>query len=254
LTQKNIYFASDIHLGFPNFDESLKREKLFVHWLDSIKHTAREIYLLGDVFDFWYEYKRVVPRGFTRFLGKISEITDSGIPVHYFTGNHDIWVFDYLPKETGIILHREPLEIELLGKKFYLAHGDGLGTFDRGFQIMKAFFTNRFLQCMFSKLHPNFALWFGHAWSLRRRNSQRRPKFLGDHKEWLMLYAKTVLEKQHFDYFIFGHRHLMLDYQITENSRFIYLGDWLWNFSYSVFDGTDFKLLQYKQESGKTVP
>ncbi|MCK4630639.1 MAG: UDP-2,3-diacylglucosamine diphosphatase, partial [Bacteroidales bacterium] len=232
-----IYFASDFHLGFPSYEKSLEREKKVVSWLDSIRSNAREIYLLGDIFDYWFEYKKVVPRGFTRFLGKISEITDSGIPVHFFTGNHDIWVFDYLPRETGIILHREPVIKEFNGLKFYLGHGDGLGPGDRNYKLLKKIFTCNILQWLFARLHPNFSVWFAHKWSHSSRFSKVNDPFKGEDKESLTIYAKEMLKTQFFDYFIFGHRHITLNHQLTDKSRFIHPGDWIDNFSYAVFDG-----------------
>lgn len=234
---EKIYFASDFHLGFPSHEKSLEREKKVVRWLDSICSDASEIYLLGDIFDYWFEYKKVVPRGFTRFLGKISGIVDSGIPVHFFTGNHDIWVFDYLPLETGIILHREPVIKEFNGLKFYLAHGDGLGPGDRKYDLLKKVFTSRILQWLFARLHPNFSIWFAHKWSHGSRFSKVNEPFKGEDKELLVLYAKELLKREHFDYFIFGHRHIPVNYQLTDKSRFIHLGDWINNFSYGVFDG-----------------
>lgn len=236
---KKIYFASDFHLGFPSLEESIIREKKVVRWLDAIKNDASEIFLLGDIFDYWFEYKKVVPRGFTRFLGKISEITDSGIPVHFFTGNHDIWVFDYLPMETGIILHRQPVEKDFSGLKFYLGHGDGLGPGDKNYKLLKKIFTSRTLQWLFARIHPNFSIWFAHRWSHSSRFSKVNEPFKGEENETLISYAKDILKKRHFDYFIFGHRHIPLNYAINDKSRFIYLGDWLENFSYGVFNGKE---------------
>ncbi|MBA7565154.1 UDP-2,3-diacylglucosamine hydrolase [subsurface metagenome] len=234
---EKIYFASDFHLGFLSYEKSLEREKKIVSWLDSIRSDASEIYLLGDIFDYWFEYKKVVPRGFTRFLGKISEITDSGIPVHFFTGNHDIWVFDYLPRETGIILHREPVIKEFNGLKFYLGHGDGLGPGDKKYKLLKKVFTSKTLQWLFARLHPNFSVWFAHKWSHSSRFSKVNEPFKGEDKESLTIYAKEKLKTQHFDYFIFGHRHITLNHPLTDKSRFIHTGDWINNFSYCVFDG-----------------
>jgi len=234
---EKIYFASDFHLGFPSYEKSLEREKKIVSWLDSIRSDASEIYLLGDIFDYWFEYKKVVPRGFTRFLGKISEITDSGIPVHFFTGNHDIWVFDYLPRETGIILHREPVIKEFNGLKFYLGHGDGLGPGDKKYKLLKKVFTSKTLQWLFARLHPNFSVWFAHKWSHSSRFSKVNDPFKSENKESLTIYAKEKLKTQHFDYFIFGHRHIPLNHPLTNKSRFIHTGDWINNFSYCVFDG-----------------
>ncbi|GAF01732.1 UDP-2,3-diacylglucosamine diphosphatase [Saccharicrinis fermentans] len=242
---KKIYFASDVHLGAPSIKDGKKHEKIFVNWLDSIKEDTAELYLLGDIFDFWFEYRHVVPRGFSRFLGKICEFTDSGIPVHFFTGNHDIWVFDYLPKETGMIIHHDPYKVELNGKSFYLAHGDGLGPYDKAYNRLKWVFTNKFLQWMFARIHPNFAVGFARKWSkqsrLKNENSDE-SQFLGEDKEWLMLHARDILEKEHFDYFVFGHRHLAFHKDFMDNSHFIYLGDWVNHRSYGVWDGTKFEL------------
>ncbi len=246
-TQKKIYFASDIHLGIPDISSSLEREKLFVRFLDKIKEDAAAIFLVGDIFDFWFEYKRVVPRGFTRLLGKISEITDSGIPIHFFTGNHDIWVFDYLPAETGIILHRESLQWDANGKKFFISHGDGLGPGDKGYKFLKKIFTNRVLQWMFTRLHPNFVIWLANRLSEDSRLSGVSADFLGEEKELLVQYAYKLLEKEYFDFFIFGHRHIPIDITLKNGSRFIYLGDWIKHFTYGVFNGKDFSLQTFNQ-------
>lgn len=239
------YFISDIHLGLPDYKSSLEREKKLVKWLDMASKDASAIYLMGDVFDFWWEWKRVVPAGFYRFLGKICEITDSGIPVHFFTGNHDIWVFDFLPHETGVILHRKP-EVKTIGnKKFYLAHGDGLGPHDRFYKLLKRIFTNKFLQWCFSRLHPNFAIGLARLWSHKSRASQSAPKYHGTDKEWLILHAKEILKSQKIDYFVFGHRHLALNIEIGDSSRFVNLGDWIGQFTYAVFDGNEIALRKY---------
>jgi UDP-2,3-diacylglucosamine hydrolase len=246
--KKYIYFASDVHLGAPSISNHKEHEMRFVAWLDSIKESAAEIYLLGDVFDFWFEYKKVVPRGFTRFLGKLAEITDSGIPVHFFTGNHDIWVFDYLPKETGVKVYRKPLDIVLGGKRFFLAHGDGLGHYDPKFNFMKAVFTNRFAQWLFGHVHPNMGIALAAFWSGKSREknlTKYGSHFLGEDKEWLVLYAKEVLKREHFDYFVFGHRHVALNLKLDSNSRLVYLGDWVKHFTYGVWDGEDFKLERF---------
>jgi UDP-2,3-diacylglucosamine hydrolase len=244
---KKIYFASDVHLGHPSIEKARWREKLFVQWLDEIKTDAAELYLVGDIFDFWYEYKKVVPRGFVRTLGKIAEIVDSGVDVHFFTGNHDIWVFDYLPSELGVILHREPFTIERSGKLFYIAHGDGLGPGDYSYKLLKKVFTNKTLQWLFSRLHPNFAFWLAHSWSNSSRKSKgiKAEGFHGEQNEYLYQYAKGILNTEYFDYFIFGHRHLMVNKQVGEKSHYINLGDWLYNFSYGVFDGNDFQLKKH---------
>jgi len=247
LTHKNkIYFASDVHLGLPNYKESLAREKRFVQWLDSIKHDAKEIILLGDIFDFWFEYKRAIPRGFTRFLGKLCEITDSGIPVHFFTGNHDMCIFDYLPKETGIILYKEPIVKEYSGKKFFLAHGDGLGPGDRSYKLLKKIFASRFSQWLFARFHPNIGIWIANTWSTHSRYSRETRPFEGEDKEWLILYSKKLLKSEDYDYMVYGHRHLPMDLQLNEKTRYINLGDWITNFTYAVFDGEKMELQKFK--------
>ncbi|MFC2121434.1 UDP-2,3-diacylglucosamine diphosphatase [Bacteroidota bacterium] len=245
MSTKNIYFASDTHFGFPNRKESLVREKMFVKWLDEIKNHTKELYLLGDIFDFWFEYKKIVPRGFTRLLGKLAEFTDAGIPVHFFCGNHDLWIFDYLPKESGVILHREPLTISLQGKKFYLAHGDGLGPFDKKFKILKKIFTNSLAQWFFARLHPNTTIRIAERWSRSSRNSHGEITYEGPDKEWLIIYARELIKEQDIDFLVFGHRHFPNDLKLNEKSRFINLGDWITNFSYGVFDGNEFYLKSY---------
>jgi UDP-2,3-diacylglucosamine hydrolase len=244
---KKIYFISDVHLGAPALNNNLEREKLFVKWLDEIKHDAGKLFLMGDIFDFWYEYKKVVPRGFTRSLGKIAELADSGIEVHLFTGNHDVWVFDYLPEELGLVLHRNEFKTELFGKKFFLAHGDGLDAQDKGYNLLKKVFTNRTLQWMFSRLHPNFAISIAHRWS---RNSRISKGFIGDgfksEDEGLYVFSYKLLKKEFFDFFVFGHRHLLIDMPIGKKSEFILLGEWISLFSYGVFDGEKFELKKYK--------
>ncbi len=236
---KKIYFASDAHLGFPNHEESLKREKLLVQWLEDVRKDASEIYLLGDMFDFWFEYKRVVPKGFTRFLGKLSEICDEGITVHFFTGNHDLWVFDYLPREVGVVVHRDREIREINGKKFFIAHGDGLGPSDIGFKLLKKIFKNKAAQWLFARIHPNAAVRLAVRWSQHNRYNENPEThhFLGPEKERLIQYAYRKLNEQHYDFFIFGHRHLPIEYKLKENSVFINLGDWINHFTYAEFDG-----------------
>ncbi len=239
-----IYFASDFHLGAPDYASSLERERRIVKWLDEIKHDAQEIFLVGDLFDFWFEYKTVVPRGFVRILGKIAELTDSGIPVHLFTGNHDMWIFDYLPQEIGVILHREPIERDFGGKKFLIGHGDGLGPGDRGYKFLKKVFANKVCQWLFGMIHPDFGMRIANFWSHRSRifNKEYDEKFHGEDKEWLVVYCKEVLKTKHYDYFVFGHRHLPLDINLNDTSRYINLGEWFKLNSYAVFDGEELSL------------
>ncbi len=244
---KKIYFASDQHLGAPNYEHSLTREKHFVKWLDTVKEDAQEIFLLGDLFDFWFEYKTAVPRGYVRILGKLAELTDSGIPITFFTGNHDMWMFDYFPKELGVTLHKDPIEYEVNGKRFFIGHGDGLGPGDHGYKFIKKVFRNPLCQWLFARLHPNFGIGLANYFSSKSRiaNADSDKKFLGEENEWLAIFAKEQLEKQHFDYFVFGHRHLPLDLKVGENSRYINLGEWVTDFTYGVFDGQNFELKEF---------
>ncbi len=243
------YFVSDIHLGAPALGDNKEREIRFVGWLDEIKRDAEQIFLLGDIFDFWFEYKKVVPRGFIRTLGKIAEITDSGIPVHFFTGNHDVWVFDYLPRELGVIVHREPYRTEIGGKKFYIAHGDGLDKSDKGYLLLKKLFTNRGLQWIFSRLHPNFAFWLAHSWSKKSRLSKGGgDQFKGMEKEGIVKYAREYIQNEHVDIFVTGHRHLPMDLMLNDTTRFINTGDWITHFTYAVFDQKEIELKKISTE------
>lgn len=243
---KKIYFASDFHLGTPSYQDSRIREKKLVNWLDSIKETAEEIYLVGDLFDFWFEYKYTVPKGHIRFLGKIAEITDSGIPVHFFTGNHDMWMFDYLTKEIGITIHRNTIQRKWNEKKFFIGHGDGLGPGDHFYKFVKFFFASRICQWLFARIHPNLGMGIANLWSKKSRisNNKQGDEFLGKENEWLYIYSKEILEEEHFDYFIFGHRHLVLDLEIKKKkSRYINLGEWMTGSPhFASFDGENLKL------------
>jgi UDP-2,3-diacylglucosamine hydrolase len=235
-----IYFASDFHLGLPAGSPPLEREKKVVNWLNSIVPEAKEIYLLGDIFDFWWEYKLVVPRGFTRFLGTIATITDSGIPVHFFTGNHDMWVGDYLKNECGLTIHTSPVTTVLKGKKFHLAHGEGLGSTDYKYKILLSIFHNRALRAMYSFLHPSIGIGIGHRWSLNSRLGKGITKeFLGEEKEDLIRYAKSILNNHKIDYFIFGHRHLAMRYNLQQQTEIVFLGDWIKTGSYAVWNGSE---------------
>ncbi len=244
---KKIYFASDIHLGMYPLKESFEREKLFVKWLTDIENDAHEIFLVGDIFDFWYEYKKVVPRGYVRFLGKIANLTDKGINVHFFTGNHDVWMFDYLTKETGVKIHRNPIIYDSQGARFYIGHGDGLGPGDASYKFLKLVFTNKILQWLFSKIHPDLAFWLGHSWSKKSRYTKGvEPEKDKGENELLVKYARGKLKTEHIDYFVFGHRHLALHFPLNKESEFICLGDWIFNFTYACFDGSKMKLKKYK--------
>ena len=250
--EKKIYFASDFHFGIPDHDSSLKREKLFVKWLDEVKPDAAEIYLMGDLFDFWFEYKTVVPKGYVRLLGKLAELTSSGIRVHLFRGNHDMWAFDYLSEEVGIALHRDPEILTLGGKVFYLAHGDGLGPGDHGYKFIKKVFQFRFNQWLFRILHPDIGIWLGLYWSRRSRKAAMANNNSNEYEKNMISERLTVhstvelLLHPEISFFIYGHLHYPWDQKITEKCRQISLGDWLTNFTYAVFDGNDLKLLKYQ--------
>ena len=243
--EKKIFFASDFHLGLAAGSPPVEREKRVVKWLEAVSPEAREIWLLGDVFDFWWEYKRVVPKGFTRFLGAISTITDSGIPVHLFGGNHDMWMGSYLADECGVIIHDAPLRITIDNRKFYLAHGEGLGTKDAGYKILLSIFHNRMLRAMYSALHPAIGMWLGHKWSLSSRLGKGISlDFLGEDKEDLFRHSRAILEKEHIDYFIYGHRHLPMTYSLGNGSVLTILGEWIKKGTYAVWDGNELVLKQ----------
>lgn len=250
---KKVYFLSDAHLGSRSIEHPRTHERRLVNFLDSIKHKADAIYLLGDMFDFWYEYKTVVPKGFTRFLGKISELTDMGVEVHFFIGNHDIWCKDYLTKECGIIVHKKPFTTEIHGKVFYMAHGDGLGDPNRMFRFLRSIFHNKVLQRLFSTIHPRWSIDMGLSWASHNRKKYKEPpQYLGEEGEFLIVYSKEYL-KTHADinYFIYGHRHVLYDIMIAHTSRVVVLGDWISLFSYAVFDGENLLLEQYIEGESK---
>ncbi len=245
---KKIYFASDNHLGAPTRKDSLPREKQFVSWLDLIKSDAAAIFLLGDLFDFWFEYKRVVPKGFTRTLGKLAELSDSGIPIYYFVGNHDLWMNGYFEEELNIPVFHKPQEFVLNDKIFFIGHGDGLGPGDKGYKRMKKVFTNSFCKYLFKWLHPDLGVKLAHYLSVKNKliSGDEDIKFLGEDKEWLVQYSKAKLKESHKDYFVFGHRHLPLEIDLNTSSKYINLGDWISYFTYGAFDGITFELKSYK--------
>jgi UDP-2,3-diacylglucosamine hydrolase len=236
---KKVYFASDNHLGAPNYNESAVREKKFVNWLDYVKKDAAAIYLMGDLFDVWIEYKHVVPKGFVRVLGKLAQLSDTGIPIYFFVGNHDMWMRGYFQQELGIPVYFEPQKIKINKKIFFIGHGDGLGPGDKKFKIMKKIFTNRFIQYMFRWIHPDIGLRIAKYLSLNNRliSGDLDKVYDGPENEWLVQYCRKKLEKNDVDYFIFGHRHLPLQIKLTENTSYTNLGDWIDYNSYAVFDG-----------------
>ena len=242
--KKKIYFASDNHLGAPADDISRVREKKFVNWLDFIKKDASSIFLLGDLFDFWFEYKTVVPKGFTRVLGKLAEISDLGIKINFFVGNHDLWMRDYFQKELGIEVHHKPLKIKINESKFFLAHGDGLGPGDIGYKLMKRVFTNPVSKWFFRWLHPDIGVSLGKYLSQKNKliSGDENVKFLGEQKEPSLVFSKSKLKEEHFDYLIFGHRHLPIEIPLNEKAKYVNLGDWIRSYTYGVFDGKKFEL------------
>lgn len=243
---KKIYFASDFHLGIPSYEKSQEREKKIVSWLNTIKEDAYEIYLVGDIFDFWFEYKHTIPKHFTRFLGKIAELTDQGIKIYFFTGNHDMWMFNYFEKELGVTIFRDKIVREFNGKKFLIAHGDGLGPGDKGYKILKKLLRNTFLQWCFARLHPNFGIGLANFFSRKSRKHTQRDVFLGEEKEWLITYCKMKLTQEKFDYFIFGHRHYRIDFKINKGeARYINLGEWINESNYASFNGKELSVLLF---------
>ena len=247
MIRKNRYYISDAHLGIDAEYTSEQRETLLVKWLDEISQDAGEINLVGDIFDFWFEYRHVVPAGFVRLLAKLRELTDRGIKIKYYTGNHDMWTFGYLPKITGVDIIRGTEIIELGDKLLFIGHGDGLGSYDKKYNFLKSIFNSNFFQFLFKLVHPELSFRIALAWSATSRKSHKYPTKINIEDEWLVKYAKTILENQHIDYFIFGHRHIPLKISIGEKTTFINLGDWLMNFTYAVYDGEKMELLSYKE-------
>ena len=248
LGNKKIYFAADFHLGVPDYDASLRRERQIIQWLDSIRHDAHSIYLLGDIFDFWFEYKYTIPKGFVRLQGKLAELRDAGIPIAFFTGNHDMWMFDYFPKELGIPVHRKPSVLEVGDHKLMIGHGDGLGPGDHTYKILKKFFNSKTCQWLFARLHPNLGLLIANAWSRRSRitNNKRDEKFNGKEEEFLWVYCSELEKTTHHDFYVFGHRHLPLNLKVGDNSTYINVGEWVHFKTYAVYDGTNLELKEFK--------
>lgn len=243
-----VYFASDQHLGAPTPEASFPREQKFVAWLNEVKKDAEAIFILGDLFDFWFEYKTVVPKGFVRVLGKLAEIKDSGIPIYFFVGNHDLWMRDYFEKELNIPVYHKPQEFTIDGVKMLIGHGDGLGPGDKGYKRMKKVFTFPLFQWLFRWLHPDLGIKLGQYMSVKNKliSGDEDAKYLGDENEWLVQYCKKKLTETHYDYFVFGHRHLPLDIQLQENSKYINLGDWIQYFTYGVFDDKQLQIKEFK--------
>ncbi len=241
---KKIYFASDFHLGVPDATSSLERERKIVSWLESIRKDAHSIYLLGDIFDFWFEYRHVIPKGFIRLQGKLAELRDAGILIHFFTGNHDMWMFDYFPKELGIPVYREPILLRVGNQKLVVGHGDGLGRGETSYKLLKWFFNSKTCQWLFARLHPNLGMSIAKYWSRRSRinNMNREEKFKGEENEYLFVWCREQEQTVHHDFYIFGHRHLSLDLKVGPNSRYINIGEWVHHTTYGVYDGANAEL------------
>jgi UDP-2,3-diacylglucosamine hydrolase len=239
LNGKKIFFASDFHLGVPDFSTSLVREKLIVKWLESIRNEAHTIYLLGDIFDFWFEYKHTIPKGFIRLQGKLAELRDAGIAIVFFTGNHDMWMFDYFPTQLGIPIYRKPQSIQVGDQKLLIGHGDGLGPGDLTYKFLKKFFDSKLCQWLFARLHPNLGIAIASVWSRKSRitSSKLDEKFKSKEGEFLWVYCNEVENEQHHDFYIFGHRHLPLELKVGANSTYINLGEWVNYRTYAVYDG-----------------
>jgi len=244
---QKVYFASDFHLGAPTHTKSRQREDKIIQWLSSIEQQAHTIFLLGDVFDFWFEYKHVIPKGFIRFLGKLASLTDKGIQVIIFSGNHDMWMFDYLKQELNIDIYHQPEAVQINGTSLYLGHGDGLGGGDHTYKLLKKAFRNPLCQWAFRWLHPNIGMAIAQAWSRssRKKSATADETFLGD-DEWIYQYCKDIEQHTHYDIYVFGHRHLHLDLPVGTNSRYVNLGEWISQCRYGVFDHTGFQLLHYQ--------
>lgn len=244
-----IYFASDFHLGIPSHAESQERERRICRWLDDVRSDASQIYLVGDLFDAWFEYRHVVPKGYLRFLGKLAELRDSGMHIEAFTGNHDLWMRGYFEAELGIPVHHGPIEREFNQKKFFIAHGDGLGPGDHGYKVLKKILRNPLSQWLYRRIHPDTGVGMA-SWFSRRgpKHGAEPDSFKGPEQEFLVQFCLEKLKEEHYDYFIFGHRHLALDYELPGGSRYINLGDWIQFDSYAVFDGekTELKFADYR--------
>lgn len=245
--KSELYFASDFHFGVPNPEASKTREREAVRWLNQIADSAAAVFLVGDLFDFWFEYKFTAPKGYTRFLGKIAELTDAGIPVYTFLGNHDMWQFGYLEQEVGVTLFKDKCRFDFQEKRFFIAHGDGLGPGDHGYKFIKKVFRNPINQWLFARLHPNLSFGMANYWSGKsRQHNQESPVFLGD-QEFLYQYCLRQLNEDPADYYIFGHRHLPLDVPLPgSSSRYINLGEWFNKKTYGHFDGHEMAVIPFQ--------
>lgn len=245
---KKLYFASDFHLGVPDYESSLEREKRIVRWLSDVSRDAQAIYLLGDIFDFWFEYKKAIPKGFIRIQGKLAALRDEGMPIYFFTGNHDMWMFDYFEKEMGIVIFRQPLILQTGNHKMLIGHGDGLGPGDNTYKLLKKIFASKTCQWLFARIHPNLGITIADKWSRQSRiaNTRMEEKFQGEENEFLLSYCRDLETHTHHDYYIFGHRHLPLNLNVGEGSRYINLGEWVHHNTYASYDGLQVELKNFE--------
>lgn len=245
---KSVYFASDFHLGVPDLPSSRAREQKIVRWLDHVAPSAAAIFLVGDLFDFWFEYRYTIPKGFVRLLGKLAELSDAGLPILFFTGNHDMWMFDYFTQELGIPILRHPVSQLIGGREFHIGHGDGLGPKDHTYKLLKRVFASPVSQWLFARLHPNLGIGIANRWSRHSRiqNAEADARYFGE-DEWLLVYCRELEQRFHHDYYVFGHRHLPLNVPVAPGSRYLNLGEWVNYCSYGVYDGTDLALQHFEQ-------
>ncbi|MCU0420559.1 MAG: UDP-2,3-diacylglucosamine diphosphatase [Cyclobacteriaceae bacterium] len=245
---QKVYFASDFHLGVPTPQASAARERRIVRWLEHVRKDAHTVFLLGDIFDFWFEYRHSIPKGFVRFQGKLAELKEQGIAIHFFTGNHDMWMFDYFPTELGIPVHRQPVTLVVNDKKFLIGHGDGLGPGDTTYKILKKFFNSGLCQWLFARIHPNLGMSVAHFWSRQSRisNTKQEEKFVSEEREFLLTYCREVEKTTHHDYYVFGHRHLPLDLAVSPDSRYINLGEWVHFNTFASFANNTLELTSFE--------
>jgi len=250
-----IYFASDFHLGIDGDSSAIARERIIVRWLRMVAKDADVIYLVGDLFDFWFEYAKAVPKGYIRFLGALAELRDAGIQLEIFTGNHDMWMFDYLEKELDLQIHREPIQKKLGDHTFYIGHGDGLGPGDHGYKRLKRLFNHPWAQWLYARIHPNLGIYIAEYWSGKSRaQNQGAEDYLGPESEWLIQYCESEIQKGNpADFYIFGHRHLTIDYTLSNGSRYINLGEWMFARSYAVYDGQELNIRFYENKKGHII-
>jgi UDP-2,3-diacylglucosamine hydrolase len=245
---KKIYFLSDFHLGAPSYAASRQRERSIVSFFDGIKADAELVFLVGDMFDFWYEYKTVVPKGYVRLLGKLAELADAGVQLVFFVGNHDMWMRNYFEAELGMRVFYSPQNFVFNGKAFYIAHGDGLGPGDHGYKFLKRIFRNRLSKALFGALPPVLGLGIANFFSRKSREAVGKNEytFLGPEREWLMIHSKSLLEERHYDYFVYGHRHIPGMHPLAGGSVYVNLGDWIRHYSYASFDGDTMAMHYFK--------